>query len=82
MPNGQKFTRKRENGSYLPKKMEKRRTHIVPLSTQVLDIVSMLYPISGDSKYLFPSVRSQSRPMSKNTEMTGHGFRAIACHIE
>lgn len=48
-------------------------------------------PISGHGKYLFPSVRTDERPMSDNTvnaalrhmgytkeEMTSHGFRSMA----
>jgi len=72
-------------------KMKMRRPHRVPLSTQAVEIVANLRPITGDGRYLFPSVRSADRPMSENTvnaalrrmgytvdEMTGHGFRAMA----
>jgi len=47
--------------------------------------------VTGSGRYLFPSIRTTSRPMSENTinaalrrmgfektEMTGHGFRAMA----
>ena len=65
--------------------------HIVPLSTQAVTILQELYPLTGKGKYVFPSARSASRPMSDNAvlagmrtmgiakeQMTGHGFRAMA----
>lgn len=65
--------------------------HIVPLSTQVVAILKDLHPLTKRSEYVFPGVRSSSRPMSENTvnaalrnlgfdgeTMTGHGFRAMA----
>lgn len=65
--------------------------HIVPLARQVVEILKELQRFSGNGKYLFPSVRSDTRPMSDNTVnaalrnmgytremMTGHGFRAMA----
>lgn len=72
-------------------KMKMGREHKVPLSRQILDLLERLYAITGDSRYLFPSVRTNDRPISENTvnaalrrlgydktEMTGHGFRALA----
>lgn len=72
-------------------KMKMGAVHIVPLSTQAIAILDELRPLTGNGKYLFPSVRSASRPMSENTinaalrrlgytskEMTGHGFRSMA----
>jgi integrase len=68
-----------------------RRAHRVPLSKQVLNLLSELKEISGSSSLVFPSVRSRARPISDNTlnaalrrlgyqkhEMTAHGFRAMA----
>lgn len=65
--------------------------HIVPLATQAVALLKELYPISKRSEYVFPSIRTASRPMSENTinvalralgydseTMTGHGFRAMA----
>ena len=73
------------------KKMKMKDTHIVPLSRQAIEILKEIEPITGKGKYLFPSIRTNSRPMSENTilaalrrmgytkeEMTGHGFRAMA----
>lgn len=75
-------------------KMKMRLLHIVPLSKQALEILNDLKPLTGLGKYLFPSIRSLSRPMSENTingalrrlgytkeEMTGHGFRSMASTI-
>lgn len=72
-------------------KMKMGDMHIVPLSSQALAILEALRPLTGQGKYLFPSLRTGSRPMSENTvnaalrrlgyagdEMTGHGFRSIA----
>lgn len=73
------------------RKMKMRLDHIVPLSTQAVDILRALQPISGGRKYVFPSVRTHAQCMSENTinaalrsmgyskeDMTAHGFRAMA----
>lgn len=65
--------------------------HIVPLSTQAVEALKELEPLTGGGRYVFPSARSVDRPMSDNailaamrrmgiekSEMTGHGFRAMA----
>jgi len=65
--------------------------HIVPLSTQVKEILEELQPVTSRSEFVFPGVRSAKRPMSENTinaalrylgfsgdVITGHGFRAMA----
>lgn len=67
------------------------REHVVPLSTQARYIITELQGITGNGKFLFPSVRSRMRCMSSNTlnaalrrlgysstEMTTHGFRSMA----
>lgn len=72
-------------------RMKMKESHLVPLSRQAISILKELQPFSGNSKYLFPSIRTNIRPMSDNTinaalrrigytssEMTGHGFRAMA----
>lgn len=72
-------------------KMKMNQTHIVPLAKQSLEIINDIKPLTGDGRYLFPSIRSTVRPMSNNTvlsalrrlgyqkeEITGHGFRAMA----
>lgn len=65
--------------------------HIVPLSRQAVDILCELQPLTGHGRYVFPGARSNGRPMSDNailaamrrmnidkSEMSGHGFRAVA----
>ncbi len=65
--------------------------HIVPLAKQVLTILHELHPFSGKGRFVFPSARSNQRPMSDNAVlvamrsmgidkevMSGHGFRAVA----
>ncbi len=72
-------------------KMKMREDHAVPLSRQALGILADAKRISGNSKYVFPSLISSLRPMSENTvngalrrmgfrndEMTAHGFRSTA----
>lgn len=66
--------------------------HLVPLSRQAVEIMREAHKLTGQGRYVFPSARSASRPMSNNTvnaamrrmgidtreELTGHGFRAMA----
>ncbi|MGH8572071.1 MAG: tyrosine-type recombinase/integrase, partial [Gammaproteobacteria bacterium] len=72
-------------------RMKMRATHIVPLSIQAVAILRELHPLTGSVRYVFPSERTRTRPMSENTvnaglrrmgyakdEMTGHGFRSMA----
>jgi len=72
-------------------RMKMKEPHLVPLSTQSLDILCELQALTGRSRYLFPSARSNARPLSNNAinaalrrmgfdkdQMTGHGFRAMA----
>jgi integrase len=72
-------------------KMKMRRPHRVPLSKQALAIIRDLQPLRRGGRWLFPSVRTTSRPMSENTlnaalrrlgyskeQMTAHGFRGLA----
>ncbi|MBW6485270.1 MAG: tyrosine-type recombinase/integrase [Syntrophobacterales bacterium] len=48
-------------------KMKTKQAHIVPLSKQALEILREIYPLTGNGKYVFPSIRSTARPMSENT---------------
>lgn len=72
-------------------KMKMRRNHIVPLSTQAVDIITELFAITGYGRYLFPCNRTNGRCMSnmalnaalrrmgyEQGEMCAHGFRAMA----
>lgn len=71
--------------------MKMRRTHIVPLSSQAMDILKEVKQLTGRGEFVFPSIRTKQRPMSENTltaalrrlgysgeEMTAHGFRSMA----
>jgi integrase len=73
------------------KRMKMKVAHLVPLSRQSVDILRQLQPLTGHSKYVFPCHRSPLRCMSENavngglrrlgfekSEITGHGFRAMA----
>jgi integrase len=74
-------------------KMKMRQDHIVPLSTQAVNILKELQPLTGHGRFAFPSERTPNgdRCMSENTlnaalkrlgygkdVMTCHGFRAMA----
>jgi integrase len=74
-----------------PGKMKMRKAHHVPLSRQSVALLREVQAVTGPTGYVFPSMRSRSRPMSENTlnaalrrlgyasdEMTAHGFRAMA----
>ena len=75
-------------------KMKMRQVHIVPLSRQALAVLGELKPFSGHCRYLFPSVRTEAKPITDATllaalrgmgftkeEMTVHGFRGMASTI-
>uniref|UniRef100_C6E3Q0 Integrase family protein n=1 Tax=Geobacter sp. (strain M21) TaxID=443144 RepID=C6E3Q0_GEOSM len=72
-------------------RMKMKEPHIVPLASHAIAILKELQALTGRSRFLFPSGRSFTRPMSNNAinaalrrmgfdkdEMTGHGFRAMA----
>jgi len=48
-------------------KMKMKNLHIVPLSLQAVEILNEIQEITGHGKYVFPSVRTNARPMSNNT---------------
>lgn len=66
--------------------------HLVPLATQAVAILRELQALTSNSPYVFPGTRDRNRPMSDaainaalrrlgydtRTEITGHGFRAMA----
>jgi integrase len=76
-----------------PERMKMKELHIVPLSSQSLEILRTLRELAGNSEYVFPGDRSEERTMSNNTilkglermgykgRMTGHGFRGVASTI-
>lgn len=72
-------------------RMKQRSAHIVPLSRQSFSILLEMKSMTGNGKFVFPSIRTRERPMSENTingalrrlgysgsEMTAHGFRSTA----
>lgn len=72
-------------------KMKMSNDHIVPLSVQAVGILRGIQPLTGHGRYVLPSIRTDSRPMSENTinsalrgmgydqqTHTAHGFRAMA----
>jgi integrase len=72
-------------------RMKMRVPHIVPLSTQVIALLRDIQPATGDGKYVFPSPRSRTRPLSnvallaalrrmgyEQGTLTVHGFRSTA----
>ncbi|WP_017776659.1 tyrosine-type recombinase/integrase [Paraburkholderia kururiensis] len=76
-----------------PERMKMRAQHIVPLSTQALDIIRQLRQLNGQWQWVFPSRSNAKQPISENTvlyalyrmgyhsRMTGHGFRGLASTI-
>ena len=72
-------------------KMKIKEPHIIPLASQAVEILKELQPITGRGKYVFPSARGASRPLSENgvrtalrtlgytnDQISPHGFRAMA----
>jgi integrase len=74
-------------------RMKMRTQHIIPLSTQSIEILEMLRQLTGDAELLFPGDRLKDKSMSNNTIlvalarmgyrgiMTGHGFRGLASTV-
>jgi integrase len=74
------------------KKTEEPKIHVVPLASQAVSILRELHALTGDGEFVFPGARSNGRAMSEaavnaalrrmgydtKTEITGHGFRAMA----
>lgn len=71
-------------------KMKMKIEHILPLSSQAVELLKEFGKLNFDSEYLFPSILSKSRCMSDNTINTAlrrlgytkdiivaHGFRAM-----
>lgn len=72
-------------------RMKMREQHVVPLSSQAVTFLRELQPLTGSGRYVFPSLRTNERPISNNTlnaalrrlgfsgdEMVSHGFRSMA----
>ncbi|MDO8311475.1 MAG: integrase arm-type DNA-binding domain-containing protein [Sideroxyarcus sp.] len=71
-------------------RMKARAPHTVPLSSQAVEVIRALHPLTGHLPALFPSRNGEGRVISENTvlkvienigykgRMTGHGFRSVA----
>jgi integrase len=70
-------------------RMKMGKEHVVPLSTQALQVFKALKKIAGNSAWVLPG-RNPIKPISNNSmlfalyrlgyrgQMTGHGFRSVA----
>lgn len=68
-------------------RMKMRRAHLVPLSTQALNLLNELKRMTGNYRYVFPGRNDPNKPMSEASinqvikrigysgRTTGHGFR-------
>lgn len=71
-------------------RMKAKREHIVPLSSQALDILDVMKPLSAHREYVFPSRNKPKDPMNSQTanaalkrigyggKLVAHGLRSIA----
>ena len=74
-------------------RMKMRREHLVPLSSQAVEVLNKVSEISGYEKLVFPGQQNPTKPMSENTLLyalyrmgyhsraTTHGFRSVASTI-
>ena len=74
-------------------RMKMRREHVVPLSSQAIEVLNKISEISGYEKLVFPGQQNPTKPMSENTLLyalyrmgyhsraTTHGFRSVASTI-
>lgn len=70
-------------------RMKMREAHQVPLSSQALQVLRAMQPLSGEGELVFPSPFYPRKPLSENTfnsalasmgfkgVATAHGFRAV-----
>lgn len=68
-------------------RMKMRRSHLVPLSSQALDLLNELKIMAGDYRYVFPGRNDPNKPISEASinqvikrigyggKLTAHGFR-------
>ncbi len=74
-------------------RMKSKKAHTVPVSSQALELLEMMKPISSKSEYVFPSDRSPRKPTNASTanmalkrmgyanQLVAHGLRSIASTI-
>lgn len=70
-------------------RMKMRHAHLVPLSTQAVEVLRQMHALSGNGELVFPSPFYPSKSLSENTfnsalarmgykgVATAHGFRAV-----
>ena len=70
-------------------RMKTRKAHIVPLSTQSIEVLRIMLSYTKNDKYVFQSARTKDKPMNSQSvnkalvdlgykdKLTGHGLRAI-----
>lgn len=73
--------------------MKMKRDHLIPFPHQVGSLLQALRPVTGQSKYIFPNMKSDDKPMHSETvnktirklengkyigHMVSHGFRGMA----
>ncbi|MFY4272115.1 tyrosine-type recombinase/integrase [Escherichia coli] len=70
-----------------------KEEHLVPLSDQVMELLTCIKHISKESEFVLPGIRDKHKPMSENTinkalrtlgyntklDVCAHGFRTMAC---
>ena len=76
------------------KRMKRRREHLIPLSSQNLELLRELKQVSGHGRYVFLGREASDEPISDGTllqairrmgfdkdQMCAHGFRALASTV-
>ena len=76
--------------------MKAKRDHLIPLPRQVQDLLRGLQPLTGSSRFIFPSDKGMEQPMHSETvnkslrrlengkyigRMVSYGFRGMASTI-
>lgn len=71
-------------------RMKKRKEHRVPLTEEVIDLLSIMDSMKVNSEYVFPSIKDPKKPMHSQTanmaikrmgfggRLVSHGLRSIA----
>ncbi len=81
-----------EAGEWRYRVSKTKTDHLVPLSSQAIALLKDLHPVSGHGEFVFMGGHDPKKPMSEaainaalkrmgydtKTEITGHGFRAMA----
>ncbi|WP_024692424.1 integrase domain-containing protein [Pseudomonas syringae] len=76
-----------------PERMKKRRTHVIPLTQQALELLEAIKPFSGHREYVFPADRNPRTHCNSQTanmalkrmgfegRLVSHGMRSMASTI-